>query len=87
MSKVLRISVTVIALMAFGFATIAIAAEFFVVKDAAGALAVVDKKPADAKSVVKGPFASKADAEKALKEAGAAATPAKKPIKPPDEGC
>lgn len=74
----------VVALVVFTFAGIAAAQEFFVVKDAGGKLVVVDKAPADAKSVVKGPFKSKDDAEKALKEAAAA--PAAKP-KPPTEGC
>jgi hypothetical protein len=88
MVRVLRLSVAIIALIAFGLATVAVAAEFYVVKDVAGKLAVSDKKPADAKSVVKGPFKTKEQAEKALKEAqAAAATPAKKPIRPADEGC
>lgn len=88
MVRILRLSVAVIALIAFGLATVAIAAEFYVVKDVAGKLAVADKKPADAKSVVKGPFKTKDEAEKALKEAQAgAAAPAKKPVQPPDEGC
>ena len=82
MSKVFRIIVVVVALVAFGAATIASAAEFYIVKDAAGKMAVVDKKPADAKSVVKGPFKTKEEAEKAMKGEGAA----KKPV-PPAEGC
>lgn len=96
MSKLLRLMVVVIALVAFGLATMAVAAEFYVVKDAAGKkLSVVDKKPADAKLIVKGPFKTKAEGEAALKKiaAGSASTPAKaapakkKAIKPPDEGC
>ena len=89
MSRILRLSVAVIALVAFGLATVAIAAEFYVVKGPAGKLAIAEKKPADAKSLVKGPFGTKAQAEAALKQAqaGAAAKPAKKPIRPPDEGC
>ncbi len=81
MGKLIRSIVVVVALVSFGFATLAIAAEFYVVKDAAGKMAVVDKKPDDVKSVVKGPFPNKADAEKAM-QAGA-----KKPAKLPDEGC
>jgi len=90
MIRILRLLAVVIALIALGLATVAIAAEFYVVKDVAGKLAVADKKPADVKSVVKGPFKTKEEAEKALKgaQAGAAATPAKKPpIEPADEGC
>jgi hypothetical protein len=83
MSKTLRRIVVVCALLAFGVATVAVAADFYVVKDAAGKVSVVDKKPADEKSVVKGPFKTKDDAEKALKAAGAK----KKPAVPPAEGC
>lgn len=81
MGKLIRSIVVVVALVSFGFATVAIAAEFYVVKDAAGKMSVVDKKPDDAKSVVKGPFPNKADAEKAMQAGGA------KPAKLPDEGC
>jgi hypothetical protein len=42
-------------------------------------MAVTDKKPADVKNVVKGPFKTKAEAEAALKAA-------EKP-KPPTTGC
>ena len=47
MSRILRLSVAVIALVAFGLATVAIAAEFYVVKGPAGKLAIAEKKPAD----------------------------------------
>lgn len=83
MKKLIR-CIAVVALVTFAFAGVAVAQDFFVVKDAQGKLTVVDKAPADAKSVVKGPFKSKDDAEKAMKEAAAA--PAAKP-KPPTEGC
>jgi hypothetical protein len=83
MKKTLRCCIIVAALIAFGMATVAVAAEFYVVKDAAGKMTIVDKKPADAKSIVKGPFSAKAEAEKELKAAGTT----KKPIKPPTEGC
>lgn len=81
MGKLVRSIVVLVALICFGAATVAIAADFYVVKDASGKMAVVDKKPDDVKSVVKGPFPSKDEAEKAMK-AGAA-----KPAKLPDEGC
>jgi hypothetical protein len=83
MKKILRRTVVVLALLAFGLATIAVAADFYVVKDAAGKMSVVDKKPADEKALVKGPFKTKDDAEKALK----ASDTAKKPVVPPAEGC
>jgi hypothetical protein len=83
MKKLIR-CIAVVAFVAFAFAGVAVAQDFYVVKDAQGKLAIADKAPADAKSVVKGPFKTKDDAEKALK--AAAAAPAGKP-KPPTEGC
>ena len=82
MTKALRIGIIVVALVAFALATVAVAQEFYVVKDKAGKTSVVDKKPADAASIVKGPFKTKDEAEKALK----AAAPSKPP-KLPDKGC
>ncbi len=79
MSRMMRLVVVCFALICFGTATLAIGAEFYVVKDASGKTAVVDAKPADVKSVVKGPFKTKDEAEKAMKSAG-------KP-KLPEEGC
>jgi hypothetical protein len=83
MKKMLRCCIVLTALIAFGMATVAIAADFYVVRDTAGKMMVVDKKPADAKSIVKGPFKTKAEAKKAMKAGGAT----KKPIEPPTEGC
>jgi len=69
MKKAVRFVVVMVALMAFASATVAIAAtEFYVAKDAQGKVSIVDKKPTDATSMVKGPFASKAEAEKAMKD-------------------
>ena len=68
MKRALRFLVVMVALLAFAGATVAMAAtEFYVVKDAQGKMAVVDKKPEDPKSMVKGPFKTKEEAEKALK--------------------
>jgi hypothetical protein len=79
MKKVVRFLVVSMALLAFASATVAMAAtEFYVIKDVQGKVSILDKKPADEKSIVKGPFATKADAEKAVKEASAA-----KPSIPP----
>jgi hypothetical protein len=70
MKKAVRFIVVMVALMAFASATVAVAAsEFYVAKDAQGKVSILDKKPADATSIVKGPFASKAEAEKAIKDA------------------
>ena len=82
MSKAMKLLVVLVALVAFA-ATLALAAEFFVVKGKDGKPAVSQEKPADAKSILKGPFKTKAEAEKALKAAGSA----KKLPKLPDEGC
>ena len=87
MSKALRLVVVVVALVAFGMATVSLAAEFYVVKGKDGKVAVVDKKPADAKAIVKGPFKTKQEAEKAVKAAPKAGSAAKKPLKLPDAGC
>ncbi len=90
MVKALKIGVIVVALVAFALAGVAVAQEFYVVKDKAGKTAVVDKKPADAASIVKGPFKTKGEAEGALKAAAPpkaeGATP-KPPVKLPDKGC
>jgi len=83
MGKMVRLTVVLVALVAFSMATLAVADDFYVVKDAAGKASVVDKKPTDAKAIVKGPFKTKADAEKSMKAAGSAS----KPVKPPAEGC
>lgn len=79
MKKAVRFIVVMVALLAFASATVATAAtEFYVAKDAQGKVSILDKKPADAKSIVKGPFASKAEAEKAMKDAAT-----DKPAAPP----
>jgi hypothetical protein len=82
MKKTIRCCVIMVALIAFGMATMVIAADFYVVKDASGKMMVVDKKPADAKSIVKGPYKTKEEADKAMKVGGSG-----KPIKAPTEGC
>jgi len=90
MKKLCRLIIVAGALIAFGMASMAVAADFYVVKDAKGKMSVVDTKPADAKSIVKGPFTTKADAEKAMKAEATPAKaekPAKKPVMPPAEGC
>lgn len=85
MGKLVRCLFVVTILVVFGLATVAVAADFYVVKDAAGKTAVVDKKPDDAKMIVSGPFPTKAEAEKAM--AGKAEGAAKKPPKLPEQGC
>jgi hypothetical protein len=82
MLKMFRLLLAVLVLVAFGMVASGIAEDFFVAKDKAGKMAVVDKKPDDPASVVKGPFPTKAEAETALKAAAKAAKP-----KLPSEGC
>ncbi len=81
MKRALRVMLVVLSLSVFVFATSALAEEFFVVKEA-GKMAVTDKKPADVKSVVKGPFKTKAEADAALKAAAGTSKP-----RPPTTGC
>ncbi|AFM24730.1 hypothetical protein [Desulfomonile tiedjei] len=70
MKKAVQFIMVIVALMAFASATVAVAAnEFYVAKDSQGKVSILDKKPADPASIVKGPFASKAEAEKAMKAA------------------
>ena len=84
MGKISRLAVVTTVLVAFVLGTVAVAAEFYVVKDASGKVSIIDQKPADAKLIVKGPFATKAEAEKSM---GKAEGTAKKPVKLPDKGC
>ena len=91
--KHLKLIVVLAAMIAFvatglalaGSATKA-AGEFYVVKGADGKMAVVDKKPADAKTIVKGPFKTKKEAEDAMKALSSAGPPSQ-PAATPDEGC
>jgi hypothetical protein len=66
MKKAMQLMVVIMALTAFVSASVVMAAtEFYIVKDAQNHMSIVDKKPADAKSIVKGPFATKEEAQKA----------------------
>ncbi|AFM24816.1 hypothetical protein [Desulfomonile tiedjei] len=69
MKKTVRFIVVMMALMTFVSGTVAMAAaEFYLTKDSQGKVSIVDKKPMEATSIVKGPFATKAEAEKAMKD-------------------
>ncbi len=69
MKKAVRFIVVMIALVTFASGTVAMAAtEFYLTKDAQGKVSIVDKKPMEATAIVKGPFATKAEAEKAMKD-------------------
>jgi hypothetical protein len=81
MAKLFRLIIVPLTLIAFLMAGTAMAAEFYIVKDAAGKTMIVDAKPADAKTIVKGPFPTKEAAEKEMKAAVSG-----KP-KPPEQGC
>jgi hypothetical protein len=80
MGKLIRIAVVMMALV-FGISTMALAADFYIVKDASGKMSITETKPADDKSIVKGPFKTKEEADKAMK-----AVSSQKP-KLPDSGC
>ena len=72
--KAFRLIIAIVALTAFAISGVAFAADtFYVAKDAAGKIVVVDRAPADAKSIVKGPFKSIDEANQALEDAAAAA--------------
>jgi hypothetical protein len=47
----------------FALLSLSFAAEFYVIKDSSGKMIVVDKRPADAAVIVKGPFPTRAEAE------------------------
>jgi hypothetical protein len=65
--KTFRLIVAIVALTAFAFSGVALAADtYYVAKDKAGKMVVVNKKPADVKMVVKGPFKSMEEAKAAL---------------------
>lgn len=68
--KVFRFLVVLVALTAFALSGVVMAAgTYYVVKDKTGSMMVSDQKPADMSSVVKGPFKSKEEAQKAMDEA------------------
>jgi hypothetical protein len=72
--KAFRLIIAIVALTAFAISGVAFAADtFYVAKDVAGKIVVVDKAPADAKSIVKGPFKTIDEANQALADAEAAA--------------
>jgi hypothetical protein len=80
MGNLIRVAVVMMALV-FGISTMALAADFYIVKETTGKMSIVDTKPADAKSIVKGPFKTKEEADKAMK-----AMSSTKPALP-DQGC
>ena len=90
--KHLRLIVVLATLIAFAATGLALAGsatktekggEFYIVKGKDGKMSVVDKKPADPKTVVKGPFKTKKEADEAMK---ALPIPAPKPDLE-EEGC
>jgi len=64
--KTIGALVAAVMLMVFGMTTFC-AAEFYVVKSRSGIIRVVDHKPKGNATVVKGPFKTRDDANKALK--------------------
>jgi hypothetical protein len=85
MKKAMQLMVVIVALAAFASASVVMAAtEFYIVKDAQNHVSIVDKKPADAKSIVKGPFATKEEATKAQQGSGVEkSSGTEKPAVPP----
>lgn len=79
MKKRLCLIVMIVVLAVFALATFAVAAEFYVVKSRSGLLQVVDHKPTGQATIVKGPFTTLEEAQKALKELRQSQKPESRP--------
>jgi len=66
--RILRLIALTVTLVAFGMTTLSMGAEFYVIKSRSGLLRVVDHKPRGGATVIKGPFSSREEADKAIKE-------------------
>ena len=77
--KSLLIALLLVGTVAILGASPTLAAEYFVVKSQSGILNVVDHKPQGGATIVKGPFKTKEEAEKAMKSAKDTKPPATKP--------
>jgi len=64
--KAILISCFLVAIAALFAADQALASEYFVVKSRSGILRIVDHKPGGGATVVKGPFKTREEAEKAV---------------------
>jgi hypothetical protein len=66
--KTIGAFVAAVMIIVFATADLGAAAEFYVVKSRSGILMVVDHRPKGNATVVKGPFKTRDEARKALKE-------------------
>ena len=73
--KALLLALCLVVTAAFLAASPTLAAEYFVIKSRSGLLRVVDHQPKGGATIEKGPFATKAEAEKAMKDAETAKPP------------
>jgi hypothetical protein len=77
--KKLFLALVLVITTAFLAASPALAAEYFVVKSRSGILRIVDHKPTGGATIVKGPFKTREEAEKAIKSAPETKAPDAKP--------
>lgn len=67
MIKQLAAAGIIVWMTAFGWGNLALGDEYYVVKSRSGIVHIVDHKPKGGATIVKGPFKTKDEAEKALK--------------------
>lgn len=67
--KTLFITIIFVVMATFLSASVILAAEYYVVMSRSGLLRIVDHKPQGGGTIVKGPFKSAEEAEKAMKSA------------------
>jgi hypothetical protein len=77
--RMFNLIVAVMLVLAFGTVNRAAAEEYYVVKSRSGVVRVVDHKPAGRATIVKGPFQTRDEAEKALKPSTETKSPDRKP--------
>jgi len=77
--KKLKLMVLAVAFVVFGMTGFSMGAEYYVVKSQSGLLNVVDHQPKGGATVVKGPFSSREEADKAIKALKGTSAPAAKP--------
>jgi hypothetical protein len=77
--KKLRLMVLAVTLVVFGMTGFSMGAEYYVIKSQSGLLNVVDHQPKGGATVVKGPFGSTEEADKAMNALKGTSAPTAKP--------
>jgi hypothetical protein len=77
--------ILLICAMLFAFCSVAFAAEYWVIRDNSDKMIIVEQRPADTAVIVKGPFATRTEAEVIITGpvSGAVVTPSPVPVPPP----